>query len=69
MSDSELAALQREYDMYVTQGRKDRAAMVAAELERHGVTPVVAAVAPDSPETTADTTKPRARRRPPTKSS
>lgn len=69
MSDSELAALQREHDMYVRQGRKDRAAEVAAELKRRGVTPVVASVAPGSPETTADTTKPRARRRPPTKSS
>lgn len=68
MDDSaELAALQREHDMYLAQGRNGRAAEVAAELARHGVTPVVAAVAPDEPEIAADVDRPRARKRPPTK--
>lgn len=53
--------------MYLAQGRKDRAAEVAAELARHGVTPVVAAVDPGAPEVAADVDRPRARKRPPTK--
>lgn len=52
MKDAEYAAaLQRERDMYLAQGRKDRAAEVDAELARLGVVPV---------ETVADAAAPEA---------
>lgn len=44
------SALQRERDMYLAQGRKDRAAEVDAELKKLGVTPIEEAADDTAPE-------------------
>jgi len=65
MDTAYAAALQREYDMYVAQGRKDRAADVAAELNRIGLAPIETADAAPAEKAVA---RPRKQRKTSTES-